>query len=94
VTGGATAENYTLTAKVAQLVNFAAGTSSITLKGNTLKGYVFSYALNGSAGQTMTATLNVPSSAAYHRHLRYRQRFAAELYRQILHLDRHPAANR
>jgi hypothetical protein len=64
VSGGATAENYTLTAKAAQLVNFAAGTSSITLKGTTLKGYVFSYALTGSAGQTMTATLNVPSGTA------------------------------
>ena len=65
VTGGATAEKYTLTAKVAQLVNFLPGTSSITLKGSTLMGYVFSYALTGSAGQTMTATLNVPSSTAY-----------------------------
>jgi hypothetical protein len=65
VTGGATAENYTLTAKVAQLVNFAAGTSTVTLSGTTIKGYVFSYALYGSAGQTMTATLNVPSTTAY-----------------------------
>jgi hypothetical protein len=65
VTGGATEENYTLTAKVAQLVNFASGTSSITLNGATLKGYVVSYALNASAGQTMTATLNVPSTTAY-----------------------------
>jgi hypothetical protein len=65
VTGGATAEDYTLTAKVAQLVNFSAGASSITLSGSTAKGYVFSYALTGSAGQTMTATLNVPSSTAY-----------------------------
>ncbi len=64
VNGGATAENYTLTAKVAKLVNFPTGTSSITLKGTTLKGYVFSYALTGGAGQTMTATLNVPSSTA------------------------------
>ena len=65
VSGGATVEDYTLTAKVAQLVNFAPGTSSITLKGTTLKGYVFSYAFSGSADQTMTATLNVPSTTAY-----------------------------
>ena len=65
LTGGATAENYTLTAKVAQLVNFPAGNSSVTLIGTTVKGYVFSYAISSSAGQTMTATLNVPSSTAY-----------------------------
>jgi len=65
VLGGATAENYTLTAKVAQLVNFPTGTSSISLSGATVKGFVFSYAFTGSANQTMTATLNVPSSTAY-----------------------------
>ena len=65
VTGGATAENYTLTAKAAQVVNFSAGSSSITLKGTTVKGYVFSYAFTGSADQTMTASLNVPSTTAY-----------------------------
>ena len=65
VSGGKTAESYTLTAKVAQLVNFPSGTSSITLSGTTTKGYVFSYAFNGGANQTMTATLNVPSSTAY-----------------------------
>ena len=64
VTGGVTAENYTLTAKVAQPISFPAESNSITLKGNTAKGYVCSYGLNGSAGQTMTATLNVPSSTA------------------------------
>jgi hypothetical protein len=65
VTGGATEENYTLTTKVAQLVNFAPGSSSITLKGTTLKGYVVSYAISASAGQTMAVSLNVPSSTAY-----------------------------
>ena len=65
LTGGTTAEDYTLTAKVAQLVNFATGTSSITLNGITTKGYVFSYALAAGAGQTMTASINVPSSLAY-----------------------------
>jgi len=58
-------EDYTLTAKVAQLVNFATGATSITLNGKTVNGYVFSYALYCSAGQTMTASLNVPSSIAY-----------------------------
>jgi hypothetical protein len=65
VIGGATAEDYTLTAKVAQLVSLAPGATSITLKGTTVKGYVFSYALSCQAGQIMTATLNVPSSTAY-----------------------------
>jgi hypothetical protein len=65
VIGGATTENYTLTAKVARLVNFAAGASSITLNGTTVKGYVFSYAFSCQANQTMTVALNVPSSTAY-----------------------------
>ena len=65
VTGGASQESYTLTAKVAQVVNFAPGATSITLNGTTAKGYVFSYALNCSANQTMTVSLNVPSTTAY-----------------------------
>ena len=65
VIGGATKENFTLTAKAAKLVNFAPGATSITLSGKTVKGYVFSYALSCSANQTMTASLNVPSSTAY-----------------------------
>ena len=65
VIGGATAENYTLTAKVAQLVNFASGATTITLNGKTVNGYIFSYALSCQANQTMTATLSVSSSSAY-----------------------------
>ncbi len=65
VFGGATTRNYTLTAKVAQRVNFASGATSITLNGKTVNGFVFSYALGCKAGQTMTATLNVPASTAY-----------------------------
>jgi hypothetical protein len=64
VVGGTTAESYTLTAKIAQQVNFATGTSSITLNGTTVNGYVFSYALNCAANQTMTVTLNAPTGAA------------------------------
>ena len=65
VIGGAAAQTYVLTAKVAQVVNFASGATSITLNGSTVSGYVFSYSLNCKANQTMTATLNVPSSTAY-----------------------------
>jgi hypothetical protein len=65
VVGGATQEDYTLTAKVAQVVNFAPGATAITLNGTTAKGYVFSYAMSCQALQTMAASLNVPSSRAY-----------------------------
>ncbi len=65
LTGGATAEEYTLTVKVAQRVNHAPGAASITLNGTTVNGYVFSYALSGLANQTLTVTLNLPSSSAY-----------------------------
>jgi hypothetical protein len=65
VIGGPTAEKYTLTAKVAQLVNFASGATSITLNGSTVNGYVVSYGFGCKAGQTMTVSLNVPSTTAY-----------------------------
>lgn len=65
VTGGALAESYTLTVKVAQVVNFASGTTSSNLNGTTTNGYLFSYGLNCSAGQTMTVNLYVPSGTAY-----------------------------
>ena len=45
VYGGKTAQDYTLTAKVAQLVTFPSGSDTLTLSGSTPKGYVFSYAL-------------------------------------------------
>ncbi len=64
VTGGATTENFTLTVKLPLVVNFASGTSSTTLSGTTVNGYLFSYALNCAAGQTMSAALNVPTSTA------------------------------
>ncbi len=63
--GGASTESYTLTIKVAQVVNFASGTTATTLNGTTTNGYLFSYGLNCSAGQTMTVNLYVPSGTAY-----------------------------
>ena len=65
VYGGAVAEDFILTVKVAQVVNFASGATSMTLNGTTQKGYLFSYALFAKAGQKMTLTLNVPATKAY-----------------------------
>ncbi len=65
VIGGGATETFNLTAKVAQVVNFAAGTSSITLNGATVNGFLQSYSFSAQAGQTMTASLNVPSTTAY-----------------------------
>ncbi len=65
VNGGASSENYTLTVKVAQLIKVASGATSITLSGKTINGFVFSYALSAKTGQTMTVSLNVPSTTAY-----------------------------
>lgn len=59
------AESFTLTAKVAQLVNFGSGSNSITLNGSTINGFVVSYAFYCTAGKTMDAALNVPSTTAY-----------------------------
>jgi hypothetical protein len=63
--GGANTESYTLTIKVAQVVNFAPGTTATTLSGTTTNGYLFSYGLNCSAGQTMSVNLYAPSGSAY-----------------------------
>jgi hypothetical protein len=56
--------NYTLTIKVAPVVQFSSGATSATLNGMTVNGYVFSYALYCTAGQTMTASLNTPATTA------------------------------
>lgn len=63
--GGATSENYTLTAKVAEIVSFPSGATTVTLSGSTPKGYVISYALSCQANQVMTVSLNVPATTAY-----------------------------
>jgi hypothetical protein len=65
VIGGAIAEDYTLTVKIAELVYFPAGTHTVSLHGNTYLGYVHSYAIGLGAGQHMTASLNVPASKAF-----------------------------
>lgn len=65
VYGGAISEDYTLTTKVAEIVNFASGSSAITLSGSTPKGYVVSYAVSCKAGQVMNVSLNVPATTAY-----------------------------
>ncbi|MGD0876828.1 MAG: hypothetical protein ABSA01_01620 [Anaerolineales bacterium] len=63
--GGATSEDYTLTAKVAEIVSFSAGATTITLNGSTPKGYIISYALSCQTNQVMTVSLNVPATTAY-----------------------------
>jgi hypothetical protein len=65
VYGGSIAEDFTLTAKVAARIKFAAGATSATLGGTTLKGYVFSYGISCQANQTMTVSINVPATSAY-----------------------------
>ncbi len=65
VFGGPATENYTLTTKVAQRVNFPSGVSSIALSGSTPNGLVFSYAITCKTNQVMTLSLNLPASSAY-----------------------------
>jgi hypothetical protein len=64
VSGGAATQAYALTVKIPQVVTFASGTNSVTLSGSTLRGQLFSYALNCSAGQTMSVTLYTPPDSA------------------------------
>jgi hypothetical protein len=63
--GGAGFEDYQMTVKVARLAYFPSGESTVTLVGTTVNGYVLSYALYCSGGQTMTVKLDLPSSTAY-----------------------------
>lgn len=63
--GGASAETYALTAKVAQIVNFPAGTTSVTLPGSTPSGDVVAYSLACKVNQMLSASLNVPNTTAY-----------------------------
>jgi hypothetical protein len=63
--GGAGYEDYQMTVKVARLAYFPAGEHTVTLVGTTVNGYVLSYALYCSQGQTMTVKLDLPSSMAY-----------------------------
>jgi hypothetical protein len=65
VYGGKTAQDYTLTAKVAKLVSFASGSDTLSLSGSTPKGYVFSYALFCQKDQVMTVTLTMSAGKAW-----------------------------
>ena len=65
VIGGATAEDYILTVKIAAAVQFASGSDTANLTGKTVNGQVISYYAYCTTGQTMTASLNVPASTAY-----------------------------
>jgi len=61
----ASAVTYALTAKVAQIVNFPAGTTSVTLPGSTPSGDVVAYSLACKVNQMLSASLNVPNTTAY-----------------------------
>jgi len=65
VYAGKTAQDYTLTTKVAKLVSFPAGSSTLTLSGSTPNGYVFSYALACQKNQVMTVTLTTSTGKAW-----------------------------
>jgi len=65
VIGGASAEPFSLSIEVAQIVSFPAGASSVTLNGAAPSGYVFAYAVEARANQVMNVSLNVPNTTAY-----------------------------
>ncbi len=64
VIGGSTAGNFTLTAKVAARITFASGSTSATLTGSTIKGYVITYTVSAAANQSLTVALDVPANTA------------------------------
>jgi hypothetical protein len=65
VIGGAASDTFVLTVKIGQLVYFAEGSHTVTLKGNTYPGYVVSYAFRLGAGETLTATVSAPAGMAH-----------------------------
>ncbi len=65
VIGGTSTEEYTLTVKLPQMVTFAPGSTSTVLTGTTTTGNLYAYAFSFSTGQTLTASLDVPSTTAF-----------------------------
>jgi hypothetical protein len=64
VIGGATTVDYILTLKIAQLVAFPKN-HTLVLHGNTYLGYVHSYAIGLTKGDSMTVSINTPASKAF-----------------------------
>ncbi|HVM70973.1 MAG TPA: hypothetical protein VMT91_04385 [Anaerolineales bacterium] len=63
--GGAYTELYTLTTKVAERIAFPSGTHSMIIYGTNHGGLIQSYSIKLSAGDTLSVSLDVPSSKAY-----------------------------
>jgi hypothetical protein len=64
VIGGANAQSFVLTVKVAAHITMVAGTTSTVVSGTTQNGYVFSYSVKGAVNQTMSVTLTAPPNTA------------------------------
>ncbi len=64
VTGGASAENFTLNVIIAARIQFGAGQIQTTLQGKTVNGYAVSYVAHAQAGQVMNVTINTDPNAA------------------------------
>ncbi len=61
VYGDASTENYSLTVTIPSRIQFAPGSVSATLNGNTVAGYNVSYSVFAAQGQTMSVHLGDPS---------------------------------
>jgi hypothetical protein len=61
VNGGANAGNYTLSVIIASRIQFASGATSSKVTGTTTDGYIVSYVVRASQGQTMNINLTVPA---------------------------------
>lgn len=65
LTGGASAQPFTLSVNIPARIEFDPGTNSSRLSGRTVNGYAVTYVLRASAGQTLEATINTsPNDAA------------------------------
>ena len=64
VIGGASTEDFNFTIKVPARIKIASGSTSATVTGATVKGYVLSYTISGATNQTLTANLSVPAGSA------------------------------
>jgi len=57
IIGGAREEDYTLSVSIPSRIKFAAGTTSATVTGKTVDGYIASYVVAAQGGQTMNIQL-------------------------------------
>ncbi|HEY2979738.1 MAG TPA: hypothetical protein VGJ22_01040, partial [Anaerolineales bacterium] len=64
LTGGGSAQNFTLNLIIAARIQFGAGQTKVTLSGQTVGGYAVTYVARASAGQKMDVEVDTSPDVA------------------------------